>query len=56
MILATNSPATNKVIILDSCHSGIIGEGPTLTKMSELVPHMTILTASAAEQYAFEKH
>jgi hypothetical protein len=54
MTLATNSPATNKVIILDSCHSGIIGERPTLTKMSELVPGMTILTASAAEQYAFE--
>jgi len=55
MTLAAGSPATNKVIILDSCHSGIAGDKPTLTKMAEIGSGMTILTASTAEQYALEK-
>ncbi|MBB4577280.1 MULTISPECIES: caspase domain-containing protein [Rhizobium] len=54
MTIAANSPATNKVIILDSCHSGIAGENPTMKGVSEIVTGMTILTASTAEQYALE--
>lgn len=52
--LAAKSPATNKVIILDSCHSGIAGDRPTMPGVTELVTGMTILTASAANQYALE--
>jgi len=55
MTLAATSQATNKVIILDSCHSGIVGDRPTLTKFAEIGAGMTILTASTAEQYALEK-
>ncbi|MCX5512992.1 peptidase C14 [Kaistia algarum] len=55
MLLASESPATNKVIILDSCHSGIVGDRPRMAETSEIVSGMTILTASTAEQYALEK-
>ena len=55
MTIATASPATNKVIILDSCHGGIAGERSALTKFAEIPSGMTILTASTADQYAFEK-
>ncbi|MGO6727873.1 caspase family protein (plasmid) [Rhizobium ruizarguesonis] len=54
MSIAAASPATNKVIILDSCHSGIAGERPAMKGVSEIVTGMTILTASTAEQYALE--
>jgi hypothetical protein len=54
MTFATTSIATNKVIILDSCHSGITGDRPTMKATAELVTGMTILTASTAEQYALE--
>ena len=54
MILANNSPAKNKVIILDSCHSGIAGARPDLQKIAEIKEGMTILTASTADQYALE--
>jgi hypothetical protein len=47
MTLASTSIAKNKVIILDSCHSGIAGDRPGSQGM-------TILTASTAEQYAME--
>lgn len=54
MTLARNSPAKNKIIILDSCHSGVAGvrsEGQTIAEIKE---GMTILTASTATQYAME--
>jgi hypothetical protein len=54
MTLASRSPATNKVIILDSCHSGIVGERPNFKGTAEIQTGMTILTASAADQYALE--
>jgi hypothetical protein len=46
----------NKVIILDSCHSGIAGNSPSVPTTAELSDGMTILTASTAEQYASEKN
>ena len=52
--LARSSPAKNKIIILDSCHSGIAGERPETQAIAELKEGMTILTASAANQYAME--
>ncbi len=54
MTLAGNSPAKNKVIILDSCHSGVAGDRPGAQSVAEIKDGMTILTASTAEQYAME--
>src|SRR5690606_23870299 len=54
MTLANNSKAKNKVIILDSCHSGVAGNPSNLTGFAEIKEGMTILTASTAEQYAME--
>lgn len=53
LVYANNSPAKNKIIILDSCHSGIAGDlpGQNVTNLSEGV---TVLTASTKEQYASE--
>lgn len=54
MTLANNSRAKNKVIILDSCHSGIAGDASNLAGFAEIKEGTTILTASTAEQYAME--
>lgn len=56
MTLVNNSPARNRIIILDSCHGGIAGDHPTFEKMAELREGTTILTASTAEQYASEEN
>lgn len=56
LVLANESPATNKVIILDSCHSGIAGNPPTIKDSSLLVEGITILTASTSDQYASEEN
>lgn len=55
MALANKSPARNKVIILDSCHSGIAGTPTTLGSSALLNNGITILTASSEEQYAMEE-
>lgn len=54
LIFANRSKAQNKVILLDSCHSGIAGADPSTPSTSELTEGLTILTASTAEQYASE--
>jgi hypothetical protein len=54
MTLASKSNARNKVIILDSCHSGVAGDRPTAQGTAEINQGMTILTASTAEQYAMD--
>lgn len=53
MVLANQSPAKNKVIILDSCHGGIAAQH-TNAGFSEINDGTTILTASTATQYAKE--
>ncbi|MEZ5230268.1 MAG: caspase family protein [Acidimicrobiales bacterium] len=55
MTLANKSAATNKVIILDSCHSGAAGTNPIMRNLAELAEGLTILTASTADQVAYEK-
>ena len=55
LALANESKAKNKVIILDSCFSGVAGT-PAGQKTSELAEGMTILTASTKEQYADEEN
>lgn len=52
---ANKSAARNKVIILDSCHSGVAGNQP-VTHVVELTEGLTILSASTAEQYASEEN
>lgn len=54
MSLASASQAKNKVIILDSCHSGIAGNRSGGPPVAEIKEGMTVLTASTAEQYAME--
>lgn len=51
---ANNSPAKNKVIILDSCFSGIAGTPSTKERLSSLAEGVTVLTASTEDQYASE--
>jgi hypothetical protein len=52
--LANKSKAKNKIIALDSCHSGIAGNPSASGPHAALTDGMTILTASTAEQYATE--
>jgi len=54
LTLANESPAKNKIIVLDSCHSGIAGNPPTNRNMAALANGVTILTASTKDQYAQE--
>lgn len=54
MTFANKSPAKNKVIILDSCHSGVTGGDPIAPQVAEIKEGVTILTASTADQYAQE--
>lgn len=56
LTLANKSPAMNKIIILDSCHSGIAGTPPSAMNYAVLSEGLTVLTASTAEQYASEEN
>lgn len=54
MSFANRSPARNKIILLDSCHSGAIGEQAMNERVSEISEGVTLLTASTKEQNAGE--
>lgn len=54
LTFANRSPSKNKIIVLDCCHSGKMGESSTSSGNSELSEGLTILTASSASQYASE--
>jgi hypothetical protein len=54
--IANDSKARNKVLILDSCHSGILGTLKSLGDKAILSEGMTILTASTKDQYANESN
>ncbi len=56
LTLANASPAKNKVIVLDSCHSGIAGTAPTGGQLATLAEGLTVLTASTKDQYATEEN
>lgn len=56
LTFANSSKARNKIIALDSCHSGIAAAKPSQPQMAELTEGTTILTASTAEQYATEEN
>jgi hypothetical protein len=54
--IANTSPARNKIIILDCCHSGIAGKTSQKEDKSVLSEGLTILTASSETQYAIEEN
>ncbi len=54
MTFANKSPARNKIIMLDSCHSGGLGNHPVNPQLTEIAEGVTILTASTKDQYAAE--
>jgi len=56
LVLANASPAKNKIIVLDSCHSGIAGNAPTDGNSAVLSEGLTVLTASTKDQYATEEN
>ncbi|MDV3463492.1 caspase family protein [Stenotrophomonas sp. C960] len=55
MTMANRSKMANRVIILDSCHSGVAGGAALNQRVAEISDGVTILTASTAEQYATEE-
>ena len=54
LTFANRSPAKNKFIVLDSCHSGIAGTPPAQSQFAMLSEGLTVLTASTKDQYATE--
>lgn len=54
MTLAGQSGAKNRIVILDSCHSGAAGIDPLKPGVSEVTTGTTILTASRANEGAVE--
>ncbi len=54
LTIVNGSKAQNKIIILDCCHSGIAGTPAITENKSVLSEGVTILTASAQDQYSVE--
>lgn len=54
--IANESPAKSKIIILDCCHSGILGNASPNEPNASISEGLTILTASSKDQYAMEKN
>jgi len=54
MAWANTSPAKHKIVILDSCHGGVVGNTPVAQDLAEISDGLTILTASTAKQNAVE--
>jgi Caspase domain len=53
--MANQSKIQNRVVVLDSCHSGVAAGTPLKQSVAEISEGVTILTASTAEQYATEE-
>ncbi len=53
--IINDSPAKNKIVILDTCHSGIAGTPDPDEGKAILKEGITILTASGKNQYAVEQ-
>lgn len=54
--MANNSKAKSRIIVLDSCHSGIAGNSQIDDEHVTINIGVTILTASTLKQYAAEKN
>lgn len=53
--IVNNSPVENKIIIMDTCHSGDLGNHPSFSSnISFIGEGVTILTASSKEQVSLE--
>lgn len=52
---ANDSPAKNKIIVLDSCHGGIAGTSSMNEDLAALSEGLTILTGSTRDQYTTEE-
>lgn len=56
MTMANQSRIQNRIVVLDSCHSGVAGGSALQSHVAEISDGVTILTASTAEQYATEEN
>lgn len=56
MTIASKSHAKNKVIILDSCFSGLVGTNISFPGFSEISEGTTILAACGKDEYATEEN
>lgn len=54
--LANQSPAQNKIIILDCCHSGAAGSSTQNRSLSVLNEGLTVMTATSEHQLAMEEN
>ncbi|CAA6604197.1 conserved hypothetical protein [Rhodospirillaceae bacterium LM-1] len=54
MTYINSSPAKNKILVLDSCHSGVAGSRRGVSSYAELSEGTTVMTASTESQYASE--
>ncbi|WP_016757151.1 caspase family protein, partial [Leptospira santarosai] len=54
LVIVNNSKAKNKIIVLDCCYSGTIGSSLLTENKAVLSEGVTILTASAKDQYSVE--
>ena len=52
--IVNESPAENKIIVLDCCHSGAVGSSALTHNQALLADGVTILTASKSDQYSVE--
>lgn len=55
MTMANKSIFHNRIVILDSCHSGVAGGQALQQAIAEIADGVTILTASTDQQYAMEE-
>ena len=54
LTIVNGSKAQNKVVVLDCCHSGVAGTPAMTESKAVLSESVTILTASAQDQYSLE--
>ncbi|QMU63795.1 MAG: caspase family protein [Flavobacteriaceae bacterium] len=54
--IVNNSPAHNNIIIFDCCHAGSFGKSSMNTNLTSINEGVTVLAASAANQYSVEKN
>ncbi|MEX0273550.1 MAG: caspase domain-containing protein [Flavobacteriaceae bacterium] len=55
LVMANASPAQNRIIILDCCHAGSFGQNTLHQNNVSVSEGVTILAASAADQYSIER-
>ena len=53
--IVNNSPAKEKIVIIDTCHSGAMGNPNPLTDIAYINEGVTILTASRKTQYSVDE-